>query len=106
MRRVTFPGGRDGTWPRVAARHRDPCEIRRSIRENDMTRSIKRLPLALACTLLASVAAAAPPVATPANATQPVAASPMLGFTTDRAAAQRSLEQRFDAALSASDPRE
>ena len=68
-----------------------------------MTRSIKRLPLALACTLLASAAAAAPPDATPSTAAMP--ASSMLGFTTDRAAAQRSLEQRFDAALSASDQR-
>jgi N-acetylated-alpha-linked acidic dipeptidase len=68
-----------------------------------MTRSIKRLPLALACTLLASAAAAAPPDATPSTAA--MSASSMLGFTTERAAAQRSLEQRFDAALSASDQR-
>ena len=61
-----------------------------------MTRSIKRLPLALACALLASTAGAAPPVAAPSAAAAP--ASSMLGFTDDRAAAQRSLEQRFDAA--------
>ena len=69
-----------------------------------MTRCMMRLPLALACTLLAGAAGAAPPVAAPSAAAAP--ASSMLGFTDDHAAAQRSLEQRFDAALSASDQRD
>ncbi|MDB6163626.1 MAG: folate hydrolase [Xanthomonadaceae bacterium] len=62
-----------------------------------MTRSTTRLPLALACALLTSVAGAA-------SGTD--AAPGMLGFTADHAADQRALEQRFDAALSANDQRE
>jgi N-acetylated-alpha-linked acidic dipeptidase len=62
-----------------------------------MTPGTTRLPLALACALLTAAAGAAP-AAPPASA--------MLGFTADHAAEQRALEQRFDAALSATDQRD
>lgn len=69
-----------------------------------MTRSTTRLPLALACALLTAAAGAAPGAAV-ALGTPPASASPMLGFTQARANEQRALEQRFDAALSATDQR-
>ncbi|HEX8778086.1 MAG TPA: PA domain-containing protein, partial [Rhodanobacter sp.] len=56
-----------------------------------------RPALALGCLLLTFCAAAAPP------ADQPMGA--MLGFTTEGAAQQRSLEQRFDALLDPADQR-
>jgi N-acetylated-alpha-linked acidic dipeptidase len=64
-----------------------------------MTRSTTRLPFALACALSTLAAGAA-------SGTSAATASPMLGFNRDHAAGQRALEQRFDAALSATDQRE
>jgi len=68
-----------------------------------MTLTTKRLPLALACALLASATTGA---VSAADAAPAAATSAMFGFTPENAAAQRALEQRFDAALSASEQRE
>ncbi|MFL6591241.1 MAG: M28 family metallopeptidase [Luteimonas sp.] len=68
-----------------------------------MTRSMTRLPLALACALLTTAAAASAPPASPGA---PEASAPMLGFAPGHAAEQRALEQRFDAALSANEQRD
>ncbi|HET7563167.1 MAG TPA: folate hydrolase, partial [Rhodanobacteraceae bacterium] len=61
--------------------------------------TLQRLAVAVACLTLTVVAGAVPP---PAPA--PVG-SGMLGFTSSGAAAQKDLEQRFDALLNASDMR-
>ncbi len=64
-----------------------------------MKRSTTRLPLGLACSILASMAAAAP-----GSADNPDPG--MLGFSADTATQQASLEQRFDALLDPADQRE
>ena len=64
-----------------------------------MKRSTTQLPWVLACSVLASVAAAAP-----GGADNPDAG--MLGFSADTATLQANLEQRFDALLDPADQRE
>ncbi len=64
-----------------------------------MTRSTTRVPLALGCMLLTSMAGAAT-----GDAGNPDPA--MLGFSADRAAQQLALERRFDALLDPNDQRE
>jgi len=67
-----------------------------------MTRRATRLSLALTCSMVTLAAVAASGV-DPAAGTGDAAAASMLGFSPTSAAAQRALEQRFDAALSATD---
>ena len=67
-----------------------------------MTRRTTRLPIALACALLTSAAGAT----SSASVAPGASGATMLGFTAAHAAEQRVLEQRFDAALSATDQRE
>jgi N-acetylated-alpha-linked acidic dipeptidase len=69
-----------------------------SDQENTMTRRTTRLPLVLAIALLTMATGAA------SGAPGKIVA-PMRGFTPAHAAAQRDLEHRFDAALSADDQR-
>jgi N-acetylated-alpha-linked acidic dipeptidase len=78
--------------------HPDPCEITPLTWENFMAHRTTRLHIALTCAVLTSAAGAA-------AAAPPPSIAPMYGFSREHADEQRALEQRFDAALSATDQR-